>query len=416
MSKVLRMDEYGRDQEQPTGLSWLQQQQIMQAEWKLQEQEKQQANRYPPSSLYDNRSTTSPSRLRESLHQLQQLQRPKPEEIESELQNHGSLSMLPPPITAASGISSRNTLSTRASTERASTIQLDSQHSDESSQTKAEQIRSRISGSTYHDILLYNHAPDMDKGLDAIESLHRLLMTIGISFSIFQIILLGIIILTRAQCWFDESLSKTRAQMYYTCQSNSPQETALEVALYLCLVGFIVSASATIISFVAVEFMNGIRKENEMFIVAGVLHYKHIFRASEFLLWLDTFIWAFALNLAAHAWLRVALAISFNMISFFLAVFLTSMHWYVVQRKQEYSKGYSDDNGPSVAAAAWGEGAILRSSVGRGRARNRDKDRERERDTERESEGFRERNGDLSAYRRELSQQYVTRGLYSDAA
>eukprot|EP00277_Geminigera_cryophila_P029171 CAMPEP_0179464770 /NCGR_PEP_ID=MMETSP0799-20121207/46502_1 /TAXON_ID=46947 /ORGANISM="Geminigera cryophila, Strain CCMP2564" /LENGTH=81 /DNA_ID=CAMNT_0021268717 /DNA_START=332 /DNA_END=574 /DNA_ORIENTATION=+ len=80
-------------------------------------------------------------------------------------------------------------------------------------------------------------------------------------------------------------------------------------------------------SFIAVEFVNGIRKEDVSFIVTGVLKYKSFFRASEGLLWLDSHCWTVALNIAAHAWIRPSLAASLNIMSFVLALFMISTHW-----------------------------------------------------------------------------------------
>ncbi len=210
--------------------------------------------------------------------------------------------------------------------------------------TEAEQIRAKISGRSFHDILLYNHASDVEGGLDGIETLHRLLMKVGISFSVFQVILLGLVIMTRAQCWTDAgNLAASRSSMYYACERDSMQEIALEAAIYLCLAGFMMSTTATSISFVAVEYMNGMRKENPLFIATGVLKYKAFFRLSEALLWIDSQCWVVALNLASHAWLRPALAASFNIISFVLVLILVSTHWYVIVRKQQYFIAEDDD-------------------------------------------------------------------------
>ena len=217
--------------------------------------------------------------------------------------------------------------------------------------TEAEQIRAKISGRSFHDILLYNHAPHIEGGLDGIERLHRLLMKLGMSFSVFQIVLLGLIIITRAQCWSDAgTLSASRSSMHYTCQRDSMQEIALEAAIYLCLAGFMMSTAATSISFIAVEYINGMRKESPLFIATGVLKYKAFFRASEALLWVDVHCWCVALNLASHAWLRPALAASFNIISFVLVVILLYTHWYVIVRKQQYFVSTGEEEGAAHQA------------------------------------------------------------------
>lgn len=123
------------------------------------------------------------------------------------------------------------------------------------------------------------------------------------------------------------------------------QEIALEAAIYLCLAGFMMSTAATSISFIAVEYINGMRKENPLFIATGVLKYKAFFRASEALLWVDSNAWCVALNLASHAWLRPALAASFNIISFVLVVVLLYTHWYVIVRKQQYFVSTGQEEG-----------------------------------------------------------------------
>lgn len=183
--------------------------------------------------------------------------------------------------------------------------------------------------STYFDIILFNcYNPEtnqldlgkLDKGIDDIVDVYQALFSVSMSMSSFQFI--GLFL-----------------------QSNGEQIISLDIkfAYFILSVGFMISLFGVLLSFIAIEYLKGIRDENPEFIIVGINHYKSRFKLADNIIYLNCACFVLPVNILIYKNIGTRFGIVFNVISsilFFLGIYF---HYDTIIKKQNYNYVYDNN-------------------------------------------------------------------------
>jgi len=168
------------------------------------------------------------------------------------------------------------------------------------------------SGTTFQHIILFNSILEdkLDDGMEQLVKLHEGLLGFHGFLTGFQF--LGVAI------------------------GTSSEGDIMNAALFLLAVGFIFSSIGSLVSFIALEYYNGIKGESKEMITHGILQYWKFFYTSDLLGFASVVTFLVSVNVMVHSVLRRPYAIAVNALCGVLMITVATAHLYIIPRKQEY--------------------------------------------------------------------------------
>ena len=186
-------------------------------------------------------------------------------------------------------------------------------------------------GATYFDILLYNciddfnnvpilNADKLNDALDDISDVYDKLFNFGLTLSGFQFVGL-------------------------TLERNLKDDETifLRIAYFILSLGFITSLFGSLLSFISIEYIKGIREESQEFIITGIKKYKTIFKLADVILYLDSILFVVPLNIMIYNVLDVFFGIIFNSMSLLFFILGMYFHYTIIISRQTYNLKKVDD-------------------------------------------------------------------------
>lgn len=170
---------------------------------------------------------------------------------------------------------------------------------------------------TYADIFLFNSYKNSKKFDDALECLsfnYEKLFEVGITLSAFQFV--GIVL-----------EANIKSELLY-----------IQVGYFVLCVGFIISLFGTLLSYISFTYINSIKGESDEFILNGIQKYKHFFKISDIILYVDSILFVIPINLLIHNVLDMYYSIIFNVLCGLLFITGVSVHYYIITRVQNYGR------------------------------------------------------------------------------
>lgn len=179
-------------------------------------------------------------------------------------------------------------------------------------------------GATYFDILLYNCINDdpygdfLDKdklnaALDDIVEVYDKLFNFGLTLSGFQFIGLTL----------ERNLKDDESML-------------IRLAYFILSYGFVTSLFGSLLSFISIEYIKGIREESQEFIISGIKKYKTIFKLADVVLYLDSILFVLPINIMIYNVLDIFFGIIFNVSSLFFFIFGMYFHYTIIISRQTY--------------------------------------------------------------------------------
>lgn len=125
------------------------------------------------------------------------------------------------------------------------------------------------------------------------------------------------------------------------CQWTSIKEVDEIVTAYTAaLVGsFLCCSMGSMISFIALEYFNGMRGESTTAIVFGILKYWRFFYLSDILAFLSTALFLSSVEVMIYKSLPKVACIAINIVTGLLAVLGVAAFYIIIPAKQRYSRG-----------------------------------------------------------------------------
>ena len=169
----------------------------------------------------------------------------------------------------------------------------------------------------YSDMLIYN---DLDKngkigdGLDSLISIYDKLFNFGLFLSGYQFI--GLIL--------DKSFLDNYVNDIYP------------FAYFMLMMGFIVSLFGALLSFCMLEFLTYSKNETDEYIVKGIVKYRNYLQVPHYVLELNTFCFAFPINIIIYNNLSMIYGIIFNATSVLLVCVGFPLHKKLVGSRQTF--------------------------------------------------------------------------------
>mmetsp|Transcript_25793 Transcript_25793/g.43281 ORF Transcript_25793/g.43281 Transcript_25793/m.43281 type:complete len:255 (-) Transcript_25793:245-1009(-) len=169
-------------------------------------------------------------------------------------------------------------------------------------------------GTTFQHILIYNalKADSLQDGIDEIKTMHEQLLSFHGFLTGFQF--LGV-----------------------SFEAGGDNGTVITVALFLLALGFICSGVGSIVSFIAIEYYNGIKGESPAMIVHGVARYWKFFYTSDLLAFLSTALFLVAVQVLVHSVLPSILPYIVNIVFLCMAIPAAACHFIIIPRRQRYA-------------------------------------------------------------------------------
>lgn len=188
------------------------------------------------------------------------------------------------------------------------------------------------SGATYFDILLFNCIDDINNdpllnpeklnlALDDMSDIYDKLFNFGLTLSGFQFVGL-------------------------TLEKNLKEDESIDlrIAYFILSIGFITSLFGSLLSFISIEYLKGIRDESQEFIISGIKKYKTIFKLADIILYLDSILFVVPLNIMIYNVLDIFFGIIFNSLSLLFFIFGMYFHYTIIISRQSYNLKKIDDN------------------------------------------------------------------------
>mgnify|MGYP001240996366 CR=1 FL=1 len=192
-------------------------------------------------------------------------------------------------------------------------------------------VKKKISqGFTYFDILLFNcynkenstiNIDKLNLALDDIADVYDKLFNFGLTLSGYQFIGLTL----------ERNLQDTESM-------------DVRIAYFILSIGFLFSLFGSLLSFIVIEYIRGIRDETPDFIVAGIKQYKKIFKLTDIILYGNSILFVVPLNILIYHVLDTFFGIIFNVSSVVLFFFGIYFHYKIIISRQIYNPIYSEDN------------------------------------------------------------------------
>ena len=186
-------------------------------------------------------------------------------------------------------------------------------------------------GATYFDILLYNCKNDdesddilnkdkLNNSLDDIVEVYDKLFNFGLTLSGFQFIGL-------------------------TLERNLKDEESMliRLAYFILSYGFVTSLFGSLLSFIVIEYIKGIRDESQEFIITGIKKYKTIFKLADIVLYLDSILFVLPINIMIYNVLDIFFGLLFNVSSFIFFILGMYFHYTIIISRQTYDLKYIND-------------------------------------------------------------------------
>ena len=187
---------------------------------------------------------------------------------------------------------------------------------DEEEETEALKRLVARDGTTFQHIILFNSLcrGNIDDGIDQLVTLHNGLLTYHGFLTGFQFI--GV------------TTSPPSSQT-----DDGP---FMQAGYFMLVLGFLISGVGAIVSFIALEYFNGVRGESPAFIVSGVLNYWRVFYISDLAGFASTVIFLSTVMVMVHSSLPPQLAYATNALFFACGVVVSISHLLIIPRRQEY--------------------------------------------------------------------------------
>lgn len=179
-------------------------------------------------------------------------------------------------------------------------------------------------GATYFDILLYNcknedqsinilNKDKLNTSLDDIVEVYDKLFNFGLTLSGFQFIGL-------------------------TLERNlkNDESFVIRLAYFILSSGFLTSLFGSLLSFIVIEYIKGIRDESEEFIITGIKKYKTIFKLADVILYLDSILFVVPINIMIYNVLDFFFGIIFNISSLIFFILGIYFHYTIIISRQTY--------------------------------------------------------------------------------
>lgn len=167
---------------------------------------------------------------------------------------------------------------------------------------------------TNNNIILYNTLHDDEKFAAGIETIYQKyvrLYEFGLTMSGFQFIGL-------------------------TMEGDSLTTDVMRVSYFFLALCFLFSLFGSTISYIAVKYIDGIRYEDQEFILAGLHKYRGMLKFNEILPYMNSGLFLISLNVLIHQELDIYYAIVFNCMSFLLFSTGLSLMGVLIFKKQQY--------------------------------------------------------------------------------
>ena len=187
-------------------------------------------------------------------------------------------------------------------------------------------------GATFQHILLYNSLrvhKNARNALERIQTIHSQLLTLAMYLAGFQF--MGLTFTTNGNEWGTMNMHK---KVFTFC---------------LCL-GFFTSVFAILVSFIAMEYTNGMLDESDSLITFGILKFWNFFYLADLLVFLTCILFLTSVNLMCHDVLDQGLAYGLNGLCIIMCLFIVKMFKRIIPDAQEYENKsivrYMYQNGP----------------------------------------------------------------------
>ena len=185
-------------------------------------------------------------------------------------------------------------------------------------------------GNTYFDILLYNcfdyknnkiNLSKLSTAIDDIVDVYDKLFNFGLTLSGYQFIGLTL----------ERNLQKTAS-------------IDVRIAYFILSLGFLISLFGSLLSFIVIEYLKGVREESPEFIIAGIKEYKTIFKLTDIVLYANSILFVAPINILIYNVIDFYFGIIFNISSgilFFLGIYF---HYKIIISRQSYLPIIKKDN------------------------------------------------------------------------
>ena len=170
---------------------------------------------------------------------------------------------------------------------------------------------------SYTDMLIYNDLDangTINSGLDSLISIYDKLFNFGLSLSGYQFI--GLIL--------DKSFLDEYVNNIYP------------FAYFMLMMGFIVSLFGGLLAFCMLEFLTYIKNESDEYIVKNIIKYRNYLQMPHYVLELNTFCFAFPINIIIYNNLNMTYGIIFNATSVLLVCIGFPLHRKMIGKKQKH--------------------------------------------------------------------------------
>ena len=192
-------------------------------------------------------------------------------------------------------------------------------------------IKSKLTqGNTYFDILLFNcynpinfkmNISKLNTAIDDIVDVYDKLFNFGLTLSGYQFIGL-------------------------TLERNLQDTSSIDVrvAYFILSFGFLISLFGSLLAFIVMEYLKGVREETPEFIIAGIKEYKTIFKLTDIILYANSILFVAPINILIYNVIDFYFGVIFNISSgilFFLGIYF---HYKIIISRQSYKPIIKKDN------------------------------------------------------------------------
>ena len=168
-------------------------------------------------------------------------------------------------------------------------------------------------------MLIYNDLKThgkIDKGLENLINMYDKLYSFGLSLSGYQFI--GLIL---EKSFFDDS-----TMFLYP------------FAYFMLAIGFIISLFGSLLAFCMYQFLIFSKNERDVYIVKGIVKYRKFLGLPHLVLIINTFCFAFPINILIHTNLDLVYGLIFNAISLLLLAIGFPIHRIMIKNMQSFEK------------------------------------------------------------------------------
>ena len=165
-----------------------------------------------------------------------------------------------------------------------------------------------------NNIIIYNslRRGSLPEGLDLITEKYTRLYEFGLSMSGFQFIGL-------------------------TMESGNMHIVSQKISYLLLAFCFLFSLFGSTICYIIVKYLNSIKFEEQDFILSGLRSYRHVMHFSEIVPYVNSGVFLVSINLLVHNEMEIAFSITFNVVSFILALIGFAMVCIINFKRQVYT-------------------------------------------------------------------------------